>query len=50
MPLMRYSNTGNFESVGLGLVIVKRITEKLKGTVSVIPQDKGFCIELSFPA
>ncbi|MBE2189263.1 MAG: GHKL domain-containing protein [Candidatus Kapabacteria bacterium] len=50
MPFMRYNSSGDFESVGLGLVIVKRITEKLHGNVSVKPQHKGFCIEVSLPA
>lgn len=50
LPFMRYNSTGDFDSVGLGLVIVKRITEKLHGYVSVRPQEKGFCIEVSLPA
>ncbi|MBK8045809.1 MAG: HAMP domain-containing histidine kinase [Anaerolineales bacterium] len=37
-PLVRGRNTGNRSGHGLGLSIVKRIVEKLSGTVGVVSQ------------
>ncbi len=43
--------TGGESSTGLGLSIVKRITEAMSGTVECLPGEKiGTCFRLTFPA